>query len=438
MVAQTSPLCRLPIDILENIGVEVTAVDPLGPPKDLVPLLLTCKAIHDALSFEDNHNRHLYARIFRCRFDVRASKRRFSDPAHFSSNLAQQLRVYSAALTRIRRGIMLSSTVEHDLWSAFFLMAENDGRNEAQLEWAGLRAFVARFVGETLWLGREACHGWPAERPASALALWLMWATSDAGEFSRCSVPGRPNELCFVYLRPRNAPLSESLASETPNDRQRIMELVRPYVVAPFRYPAFHAPDNHFELPIPSEYRVDPPYLLTTPHGFYPPYRKPEVLCTTAVHYGIAFPIAPPPISTSAKLIYFSRTEAVQFPIPDTIPATREAAIALGNDHVAPTQEDFRFFNSHKAARLMGRGDWDWRSKLGVEDGKLEDDGVWRKSLQSKSSKLDNDWNRWRYCFDPWKDSDTKGVVYTFGCMNGSWAGRMLVRSFNPVLIPCY
>lgn len=201
MVAQTSPLCRLPFDILENIGVEVTAVDPLGPPKDLVPLLLTCKAIHNALSF--NRNPHLYARIFRCRFDVRASKRRFSDPAHFSSNLAQQLRVYSASLSRIRRGDPSYPMVGQDLWSAFFLMAENDGRNEAQLEWAGLRAFIARFVGETLWLGREIYHGWPAERSESALALWLMWATSDAGEFSRCSVPGRPNELCFICLRPR-------------------------------------------------------------------------------------------------------------------------------------------------------------------------------------------------------------------------------------------
>lgn len=229
--------------------------------------------------------------------------------------------------------------------------------------------------------------------------------------------------------------LVESLANETPDERQRIMELVRPYVVAPFRYPPFHAPDNHFYLPLSEEHGEEIPYMLTTPHGLYPPYRRPEVTHSTVVHYGIELRIAPPLISASAKLIYFSRTEAVQYPIPDTIPVNREAAIALGNHHVGPTQEDFQFFNSHKAARLMDRGDWDWRSKLSDEDGKLEDDGVWRKSLKSKSSKLDNDWNRWRYCFDLWHDSNAKGVVYTFGCMNGSWAGRMLVRSFILVLV---
>lgn len=184
MRAQSSAFCKLPAVILESIGLEVTVVDPLGPPKDLIALLLTCKHIYHVLAFDNN--RHLYARIFSCKFDTRAAYRRFGARAAYTSNLAHQLKVYSACLKRIRHGDIHAPSLTKDLWISFFMMVESDGKNEAQLiEWARLHTFVDRLVRERLWEGRENHNGWPAESNLNALALWLMWFTTDEGAFSR-------------------------------------------------------------------------------------------------------------------------------------------------------------------------------------------------------------------------------------------------------------
>lgn len=187
-VDQTSLFCRLPLPVLENIGLEVSVVNPLGPPTDLVSLLLTCKHVHSFLGFP--HNRHLYARIFRAKFDYRAAFRRFGARATYTANLANQLRIYCQCLTHIRRGDIMSNHTPRFLWAAFLMMVESDGKNEAQLlEWAGLKTFADRFVRERLWEGRDNYNGWPAESVTNSLALWLMWLTTDEGAFSRHEVP---------------------------------------------------------------------------------------------------------------------------------------------------------------------------------------------------------------------------------------------------------
>lgn len=175
-------LCQLPFTILENIGLEVAVLDPLGPPSDLVPLLCTCKHIYSWLSFDDD--RYLYARIFRAMFDTRAVVRRFGERCSRLSNVAQQLKVYCATLRRIRSGDITADpeTVKADMWTALLMMLENDGKNEAQLEWAGLKDFMDRFVRTKLLDNCEQTHGWPPESETNALALWLMWFTTDEGE----------------------------------------------------------------------------------------------------------------------------------------------------------------------------------------------------------------------------------------------------------------
>ncbi|KAI0095185.1 hypothetical protein BDY19DRAFT_902185 [Irpex rosettiformis] len=155
-------------------------------------------------------------------------------------------------------------------------MVENDGKNEAHLlEWADLKSFADRVVRERLWEGRERCNGWPEESNMNALALWLMWLTTD----------------------------EDTLQNETPEARRRLMELVRPYVVLPLRYPSFHVPDNHFEIPLPPSMRDRPHYTHITPHGFYPPYRKPENLLVISPHYNIRIEFSIPPITIAAKLL---------------------------------------------------------------------------------------------------------------------------------------
>lgn len=147
-------------------------------------------------------------------------------------------------------------------------------------------------------------------------------------------------------------------------------------------------------------------------------------------HYSVRLDISVPPITVAAKLLYFARSEATPFEFPNNLPVDRAAAEAAGYLLPMPTQADYIKFNEHKGARVLERGDWDWRSKMDEEEGKLEDDGVWRKGLKAKSARWDNDWHRWCYCFDPWHVPDLKGVVYTYGSLNGDWMGRMLVSRF--------
>ena len=153
------------------------------------------------------------------------------------------------------------------------------------------------------------------------------------------------------------------------------MELVRPYVVLPIRYPAFWQPDCHFEFPIPDG---RPLYHAITPHGFYPPYRNPDQLGRQRLHFGLPIRVSVPPISIAAKLLYFSRSEATPFNIPTALPANREEAIARGITQPMPTQEDYRRFNQHKAAAPPEPASWDWYALLNVAEAREEGrEGRW-------------------------------------------------------------
>lgn len=177
MQARASPLFRVPIEILERIGLEVALLSPLGPPVDLIPLLCTCKYVNYNLSF--HRSKDLYAKIFRGMFDVDAPRRRFGRRAIHSRFLASQLKTYCITLQRIRRGDISSPDVEDILRTAFILLTENDGKNRAQLEWANTYSFVNNFVRHRLW--QDSVNGWPRDTPLHSLALWVMWCMTDGG-----------------------------------------------------------------------------------------------------------------------------------------------------------------------------------------------------------------------------------------------------------------
>ena len=172
------------------------AVDdsPIGLPSDIIPFLRTCSHIHSQLSW--TNNKDLYGRMFRIKFDVHAALRRFGPDALFSRNLAEQLQKYCLAMKRIRSGDITAPTVREDLWSAFFMCIENDGRNHAQLMWAGLPRFVDGVLRLSLRSERDTGIGWPKENWVNVLALFLMWATSDYGKSRRSfKTLDRPSSL---------------------------------------------------------------------------------------------------------------------------------------------------------------------------------------------------------------------------------------------------
>lgn len=192
-------LCLLPHDILLRIAFELALTDPTSNPRHLIPLLQTCRYLYHSLSRSLNHD--LYADIFKAKFDTSAPLRRFGAPALYSSNLTDQLIRYSRVLKHIRRADIYSPTILEDFWMAFIMMTENDGRNERQLAAAGLADYVEHFVLERLWEGRDSTNQWPAESTINALALWLMWFTTDLGTF----YPSFTNQFPHSYPRSRTA-----------------------------------------------------------------------------------------------------------------------------------------------------------------------------------------------------------------------------------------
>lgn len=174
-----SSLDSIPDDVLYHIGLELTLLDPDGPPCGLLPLLLTSRRLYTALCF---HNaRTLYASVMRAKFDIRAPHRRLGDSMLHTSNLAIQLKKVCRMLNRIRRGEVYSIYLEADFWTAWIMCMENDGRNMARLDWSNIDTVLYDFLRLRLWENREVSHGWPAESTINSLAVWLCWFRLDRG-----------------------------------------------------------------------------------------------------------------------------------------------------------------------------------------------------------------------------------------------------------------
>ncbi|KAI0653723.1 hypothetical protein C8Q70DRAFT_590738 [Cubamyces menziesii] len=386
----TSPFCALPLNVLEGVAEDLASFDPLNPPRDLLSLSSTCRYLYGALSV--THNAHLYARIFCARFDCRAARRRLPQDAMYSAGLAYQLVACSIALNNIRRGDIDSPTLLHDLWRAFTLCLENDGKNAVHLEHVRLHDYVESYIYNYLWEERSA--GWPTEDITNSLALWLYWYTLS----------------------------EERLASKTAEDRAVLMALFRPYALYSFRYPPFLAPDNHACLPLlghPDMYRE---HSTTTPHGYYPVYRDPDLCQHHLLHYGCNITLVEPPIGLVAKLLYVTFQEhhcpvEINQPIPDD----REEAIRLGER--GPTRAEYLEFALHRAVKFPLRVDWDWQDRLPQDS---EDSRSSERGLIHASTTHDDDWERWRRCYNPWAQPRSRGVPYTHGSLTGSWGGRSL------------
>ncbi|EMD32612.1 hypothetical protein CERSUDRAFT_99341 [Gelatoporia subvermispora B] len=395
MVPQSSRLCTIPTIILEHIALELALLDPLGPPAHLIPLLQTCKHVNAVLSHVTNNA--LYGAIFTLKFDKRAANRRLGEEAVYSSNLSSQLRKQCIALGRIRSGDISSPFIEEDFWTAFIMMLENDGKNAAQLlEYAKLDALVEQFLHTRLWEGREQSSGWPAESTANALAVWLCW-------------------MCIDQTRHM---------AYTVDQMVEIRRLIGPYIVTTIRYPFYHAPDNHFDFPLAPIFATEFPFALSTPHGFWPQYRDPDMVRERIQHYGEVISVAPPLLALGARLLYWTLAERRVWQYEEDWPVDREDAIRTGRP-AYPTQADIIELNATRDVKLFDRGDWDWRAKLLREEGADEDDGTWRTTLKAVSAQWDCDWARLRGCIDPIRLDPHKGPVYVPGTLSGLWKGRL-------------
>ncbi|KAF7317076.1 hypothetical protein HMN09_00442200 [Mycena chlorophos] len=373
-------LCSLPLEILELVAFELTCLTPLGPPSALIPLFQTCKHLNRALS----RNLLLYSQIFKFKFDTSAVLRRCPKPT--PAQYYDQLVLYCMQLHKLR-GQVLADECDDVLFSAYLMMLENDGRNAAQLQHAGLDSYLDNFVRNRMWNGRGSAQGWPTDNTANACALWLVWMTTT----------------------------ETNLKKESAARRNQLIRIVLPFVLLPFRYASAFAPLNHFVLPVQDGISSQPHSVLTA-HGRYPIYLDPRRVWSQ-VHYSSRPAVVPPLLATAAALIYFSRRETVTFRIPPHLPLNREEAIRLGRTQISPTQADVHEVNAHLNERLPEQRAAEWDLLSGCSGDPL-------------SKRWDCDWWRVRKCIDISRDTDRRlGLVYEPGTFTGLWQGRMLIPS---------
>lgn len=190
-VSQTysSRLEGLPEHILEEIVLFAVDATFSGPPAPLASLLRVSKRISSVLARENNPV--LYARIFRSRFDTAAPHRRFGQFTLGPSQRADECIRRFKCIQRLRSNAYTESDEDNallckDLWTAYIMFLENDGKNMAQLiDYGHINIFAHNFVRMSgkLHKGVSEAAGWTVDSEINALALWVFWFTDDGKEF---------------------------------------------------------------------------------------------------------------------------------------------------------------------------------------------------------------------------------------------------------------
>lgn len=181
--AQLSPIERLGPQVLNNIGLYASINTYLGPPTDLLALLSTSRTLYRVLSYR--FNQHLWGTVSSLKFDIDPVDRRLGKRWTTSGCIAAEGRKRFAALKRIRHGIVAHSEGHlADLWTAYLMMLESDGRNESQLiEWANLPAYLYQVIAYRAAVRHGSSSLWFSESEGTALTIWLIWMTSSKGVY---------------------------------------------------------------------------------------------------------------------------------------------------------------------------------------------------------------------------------------------------------------
>lgn len=181
------PACflELPHETLEEILLATTEQSALGPPSILHSLLLTCRDLYHTLTFDVHPT--FYARIFTQKFDLVAPHRRLSIFELLPNHLKDELRTHCTALQTFRKVLADASYDDPQLLDAFrtayLMLLGDDGKNLAQLTWAGLPALVQDFLRHRLFSNTHENHGWPQENATNILAVALFWLLTSACGF---------------------------------------------------------------------------------------------------------------------------------------------------------------------------------------------------------------------------------------------------------------
>jgi hypothetical protein len=181
---------KVPRDVLQYIALLVATSSELEPSRHLLHLLLTSSTIYHSLSIHASP--HLYANIFRAKFDIVQELHGQLTDSALAAEWVQRCRL----LRRVRRASLASQNAQRDLGAALRMILENDGLNDVHLLAAGFPEFIITFAKAHL-----PCYGTVSspEYEISALATWLLCFTLSRRKSFRCSqsplasdIPQRP------------------------------------------------------------------------------------------------------------------------------------------------------------------------------------------------------------------------------------------------------
>ena len=300
-------------EVLQKILIHATAISPIGPPKEWLNLVLTCRHFRNCLSCNSGK---FFGTIFAQKFDIAAPVRRLGEAVVWNSAKLEMQRRFDA-MNIFRKRRLDDASLTEAFWIAF-LMWEDSGRNQKnikQLLNASLPSFLELFLRERLYLGADTNNGWPFANERNSLAVALLWMTASSSMF-----------LFIILQSLRTIYVLASINAESPGARDKVQELLSPFIFAPFRVSLLSilrqfVSLNNVKYPtsFEPEYLFGPtddegmPRTSSTVHGQYPPIHPPPVV---VVYFGnnnrkARIPCA----SLYATLLYFVRAETQGFDV---------------------------------------------------------------------------------------------------------------------------
>ncbi|KAJ7630088.1 hypothetical protein DFH06DRAFT_1056744, partial [Mycena polygramma] len=250
------------------------AVGAPGPPREWYSLVLCCQTFRRQLDTPAIH-----ALLFAKKFHVPVDAHHLL-PAHAKTEMRRRF----LALKLFKRGSGsygdLASFTDA-LWVAYVMLRAEEPRrmNVDQLLWAGLPDLLLLFLQQRLTDGAQ--HGWPTCNETNSLVIALVWLLSTEA----------------------------SVRAESTATRESVMERIRPYVLAAFRYPLSSIQGECFRTI--SAMPENP--TNNSVHGAYPPPSLPS----REVEYFGTRTVQVPSAPIYSILCYFTRLDTLKpmFPV---------------------------------------------------------------------------------------------------------------------------
>ncbi|KAF4586283.1 hypothetical protein EYR38_010558 [Pleurotus pulmonarius] len=368
----TSPLERVPRDLLQYIARLTVSASPFDSLTNLLHLLLANSAIYHQLSLQ--RNPHLYARVFQLRFDTVALRRRLHASVLTDSSLAGELTLRCHLLRRIRRRDLTGLDIEQDMWTLYWLILDNERLNAVHLARAGSSEYLLELIRRRLRQDSTVERSFDISHEALSLALW---------------------SYCLSVS-------SRDIADLNPVVVRELLALLRPVAMSTHKDVALNPSPN--PLHIPKSRSPHQPFSNVLSNR---PDSSKEIF-----RYSRKWQLRCPDVLSAAIIMTFALKEIVPLQVPPHLPADRASAIA--QNRVGPTMVDYRALATCRTPLF---------NDPIAEPSPQPNPSVGCLNLP-RSTRLEEDFSRMA---KPSPHTRIYGGSYTPGMLSGLWEGAFMI-----------